>query len=161
MYAIPEKLKSRKLAPAERARIIESIRSYRSIDDVVTYLFAKMKETEITADDEILHSAFFELQKKHLKLLDELIFSCGDVFPYSNELQRSIFNLQSSGLMETPNPVYEYYKISKEAKEILSKNLSKVFSETERSELDNMSDELSKLLKRRLKRACRPISLLK
>jgi len=146
VYAVSEKLKSKKLGERERVKIIESIRKYRSSEDVVAYLFANLKETKITADDQKLHSAFFELQKKHAKLLEGLVFSCGEVFPYSNELQRSIFNLQSSGLMEAPNPVYGFYRIPKATKHMISKSLSKSFPEKEKKELDKMSKELSVLL---------------
>lgn len=148
MYMSPGKLKSERLKPENRKKMIESIRKYRSVDDVVAYIFAKIKGAKITADDEKLHCAFYELQKTHAKLLEGLVFSCGDVFPYSNELQTSIFTLQSSGLMEAPNPIYEFYRISKTTKDMLLESVSESFSQEEKSELEKMSEELDRLLRK-------------
>ncbi len=146
MYVFANELKSKKLTPSQREKIISSIREYRSTDDVIAYVFAKTKPTEVTADDERLHSAFCQLKKEHPRLLEGVIFTSGDIFPYSHELQRSIFNLQSSGLMEAPNPVYESYKMSNESKRLLLKRLLPVFSTSEKAELDQMTERFRQLL---------------
>jgi len=146
MYTIPEKLKSKPLSDYKRRKIKKEIQSYRSIGDVVAYLLSLLEEQKMTADDETIHSAFHELKKDHPELLNDLTFSHGDIFPFSNELQTSLFNLQNSGIMEAINPVYEVYRIPKKSKKAIISYLSNNFSDPEKEELLQMRDKLQELL---------------
>ena len=146
MYTIPEKLKSKTLSDYKRRKITKEIQSYRSIGDVVVYLLALLEREKMTADDETIHSAFHELKKHYPELLKDLTFSRGDIFPFSNELQRSLFNLLNSGIMEAINPVYEVYRIPKRSKKAIISHLSNSFSDSEKEELLHMSEKLQELL---------------
>lgn len=146
MYTIPEKLRSRGLRESEKRRIRRELQGYRSVNDVITYLLALLKKQKMTADDQTIHCAFYRLREDHPELLKDLTFTRGDLFPFSNELQRSLFNLQSSGIMEAINPVYEVYRIPKKFKEGIKSHLSDIFSDSEKEELLQMSKELEELL---------------
>lgn len=149
MYTIPEKLKLRGLSQYKKRRIRRELQRYRSVSDVVTYLFALLEKEKMTADDQIIHCAFHRLREDHPELLKDLTFTRGDLFPFSNELQRSLFNLQSSGIMEAINPVYEVYRIEKKFKKEIKSHLSDIFSDSEKEELLQMSRELEELLSNR------------
>ena len=146
MYVIPEKLKSPALSTNEKDEIRRKIREYRSVGDVVSYVLALRKKDKLTADDENIHHAFHKLKEDHPQLLKEMAFTRGDLFPFSNELQTALFNLQSSGAMEAINPVYEFYRIPKKMREGIKSYLSNSFSESEKEELGRMSVELEALL---------------
>lgn len=146
MYAIPEKLKSRALGTNEKDEIRREIRGYRSVADVVSYVLALRTKEKLTADDENIHRAFHKLKEDHPELLKEMSFTRGDLFPFSNELQTALFNLQSSGAMEAINPVYEVYRIPKKMREGIKSYLSNNFSEPEKEELRRMSMELEAFL---------------
>jgi hypothetical protein len=146
MYDISEKLKSKPLSNYKKRKIRREIREYRSISDIITYLLVHLQKEDLTADDEILHCAFHQLKENHSGFLDNLMFTRGDLFPFSNELQRALFNLQTSGIMEAINPIYEVYRIPKETKEKVRSLLSNRFSDSEKEELSQMSRELESLL---------------
>lgn len=146
MYAIPKKLMPKALTDYKKRKMIKEIRAYKSVEDVIAYLLALLKKERMTADDETLHRAFYELKREHLELLKDLTFSQGDIFPFSSEVQRAIFDLQHSGLMEAINPVYEIYRIPRKSKEAILLFLSKSFSESEKTELNQMSTRLEELL---------------
>lgn len=97
MYTVPKKLMPKALTDYRKKKMIEEIRGYRSVEDVISYLLALLQTERMTADDEVIHRAFSELKKTHPELLKDLTFSQGDIFPFSNEVQRSYFNLQQIG----------------------------------------------------------------
>jgi len=134
-----------KITPDQRSDIIRKIQQYRSVEDAVALVFALFDEeetTEITANDFALHTAFFKLKAEHPSLLGDLSFTCGQIFPYSIDLQRAIFNLQRSDLLEAPNPTYEYHLLKKTSKETIKTGLLKLFSDKEQAELAEISKEL-------------------
>lgn len=134
-----------KITPERKTAIKEKIKGYRSVDDVVALVFALFDETEtteITANDSALHGAFFKLKEKYPELLGELSFTHGQIFPYSIDLQRAIFNLQRADLIEAPNPTYEYLLLKSASKETIKHGLSGLFSEKEQAKLVEISKEL-------------------
>jgi hypothetical protein len=146
VYEIPKKLMSTPLIDSKKKKLMQEIRTYRSFEDVILYLLSLLERERITADDETIHTAFYKLKKEHPELLKDLTFSERDVFPFSNEVQRSLFNLQHSGLMEAINPVYKVYRIPKRSKEAILSQLSRSFSENEKEELKQMSKRLEEFL---------------
>lgn len=149
MYTIPEKLKSKSLSNYKRRKITKEIQTYRSVDDVIAYLLALREKDKMTADDEVIHHAFYELKKDHPELLKDLVFSRGEIFPYSNELQQSLFYLQNVGIMEAINPVYEVYRVPKKSRKAIISHLSNSFSVSEKEELSQMSKKLEALLSKK------------
>lgn len=146
MYTIPRKLGSKQLSDYKKKKLTKEIKNYRSVSDVVAYLLANLTKPKMTADDEVIHNAFRRLKEEHPQLLVDMTFSAGDIFPFSEELQTSLFNLQSSGIMEAINPVYETYRIPKTAKDTIITHLSDCFSVPEKHELREMSRRLGELL---------------
>lgn len=148
MYAIPKKLMPKALSDYKKKKMAKEIRAYRSVEAVIAYLLALLEKERMTADDESIHRAFYELKEEHFELLKDLTFSQGDIFPFSGEVQRAFFDLQHSGLMEAINPVYEIYRIPKRSKEAILSYFSKSFSNSEKAELEQMSKRLEELLSR-------------
>ncbi len=155
MYLTTKESEKEKMGREKRDSVIKRIKNYKSVDEVVAYLFATIGDEDITANDYVLHSAFYELKKKHPELLDELSFTSGQIFPFSADLQRAIFNLQRSELMEAPNPSYEYHVMKKKDKDVLKSDLAKVFSKQNKAELTTMARELKVSIERGASQASR------
>ena len=150
MYVITEEQKPKKISRSEKTRIVRAIKKYKSVDEIISYVFSVLEIEEITADDRVLHSAFFKLKEKHSDLLAEMTFTCRQIFPYSADLQRAVFNLQRSELMEAPNPSYDFHVMKKKDKTIVRASLLKSFSQKERQELAQMARELKELIEHRI-----------
>ncbi len=142
MYLTINQKERKKTSDEEKAALIKSIQGYKTTDETIAYLFADIDQTDITANDSVLHSAFHELKRKHPKLLEGLTFTCGQLFPFSIELQRAIYNMQKSDLMEAPNPGYDYHLIREKDKETIKSDMDGLFSAEEKAEISVMAKEL-------------------
>ncbi|MHA1483601.1 MAG: hypothetical protein ACTSQA_09260, partial [Candidatus Heimdallarchaeaceae archaeon] len=76
----------------------------------------------------------------------EFVFSRGDLYPYSKELERILFRLQQSKILGTINPSYENYILTNESKEVVVEHLTNKFSECDRELLLEMSKKLEGFL---------------
>jgi hypothetical protein len=146
MYKISQKLIPKRMESSERVKLIEQITSYRSTDDVVAYLLALLKKETIPTDDETIHTAFYKLKKEYPDFFKDFIFTRGDLFPFSKDLEEILFRFQQSYLLGTINPTYEKYILKSNSKEIIKEKLSERFTPQEKVQLTEMVGKLENYL---------------
>ena len=146
MYKISSKLIPEKMSDERRREISQGIKSYRSPDSVIAYLFARLKSEILTTDDNTLHSTIFELKKEYPDFFKDFTFSRGDIYPFSKELEGILFRLQQSGVLGSINPTWEFFIFPETSKKIVLEHLSNKFSEQEKKILYEMSIKLQGLL---------------
>lgn len=130
----------------KREEISRRIKSYRSPDAVIAYLFALLESDVLPTNDKIIHTAIFELKKEYPDFFRDFVFSRGDIYPFSKELERVLFRLQQSRILGTINPTFEFFVFPKKSKEIVLEHFSSKFSHEEKETLSKMSKGLESLL---------------
>ena len=146
MYKISAKLIPPKLDDETRKKISESIKKYRSSDSLIAYLFALQKNEWLPTEDKKIHTALFKLQKEYPDLFGEFIFSRGDLYPFSKELEEILFRLQQSGVLGTINPGFEKYILPNKSKKVILESLSEKLSKEEKEKLEQMTNKFESLL---------------
>lgn len=149
MYKISSNLKPKKMSNGRKKEISDAIKSYRSSDDVIAYLFALLGNERLPADDKRIHTAIFELKREYPEFFKDLVFSRGDIYPFSKELETVLFGFQQSDVLGTINPTLKFYTFPEKSRKIVLKHVSKKFSEEEKRTLSEMSEKLRRLLYQR------------
>lgn len=149
MYKISSKLIPEEMDEKKREEISQAIKSYRSPDAIIAYLFALQGSETLPTDDNKIHTAIFELKKEHPDFFIDFTFSRGDIYPFSKELERVLFRFQQSAILGAMNPTMECFIFPKKSKEIVLEHLSNKFSQQEKKILSEMSKRLQRLLSTR------------
>lgn len=123
----------------DEASIIEKLKSYRTTDDVIAYMFGFLDVDKIPSDCKIIHEAMKQLKDEFQEMMDEFIFTTDDIFPYSPSLERVLGRLQISGVIELINPRGAFYFILPEIKKDLNARVSSRFLEVEQDTLKRMA----------------------
>lgn len=100
----------------EKKKISDEIKSYRSSSDIIAYIFSLLDSENLPADDKRMHTAMFKLKQEYPDFLKDFIFSRGDVYPFSKELERVLFGFQQSGVLGTINPTLKFFTFPKKLK---------------------------------------------
>lgn len=98
-----------------------------TLSERVIFIFALQQRQECSADFKDIHSAFAQLKQEHPEMLPELIFTTGDVYPYSARLEELLGTMLHCGVLEEhvysgPSTVAKYRvppAVREEAKERL------------------------------------------
>jgi len=130
----------------KRQEISQSIKSHRALDDIIAYLFALLQSERIPTDENKIHNAIFELKKEYPDFFEDFVFSRGDVYPHSKDLERILFRFQQSNILGTMNPTFEIYIFPNKSKKVVLEHLSNKFSHKEKETLLKMSRKLEGLL---------------
>ncbi len=127
----------------ELEQLKNKINNYLSLDDEIMYILYNLKkegDVEVLFDKSLWQLAFYEMKGVSNNLLiSNLNFDLNGVIPFSEELDETIFRLEISGLL----PYYINNDVMFDLSHI---NITKVFDEEKRSELDKGSEILRKFL---------------
>lgn len=146
MYKISTELIPSKMERKRKDEISESIRSYKASDDIIAFLFASLKSETLPTNENKIHTAISKLKESYPDFFSEFVFSRGDLYPYSKELERILFRLQQSKILGTINPSYEDFILTNESKEVVVEHLTNKFSKRDRELLLEMSKKLEGFL---------------
>jgi hypothetical protein len=146
VYKISTKLKPEKMSDERKKEISDAIRSYCAPDDIIAYLFAHLKSEKLPADDETIHTAISKLKQEYPDFFTEFVFSRGDIYPFSKQLERVLFRFQQSGVLGTINPTMKFFIFPEKSKKVVLEHISKKFNEKEKNILLEMSEKLENLL---------------
>jgi hypothetical protein len=138
------------LQEVRRREIINRIRNCITVDDVIAAVFSFLRKEEIPLDTQKIHSAFFEIKKKYPGLLNEVIFSANDVYPYSRELEKALFRLGASELISWINPDFKVLKISEKSKKFIHEKILPLFDSIQQETLKKMGELFEQLILDRL-----------
>lgn len=86
------------------------------------------------------------MKESYPDFFSDFVFSRGDIYPYSKELERILFRLQQSNILGTINPSFENYILKKESKKVVLKHLTEKLSSDDRKLLDEMNEKLEGFL---------------
>lgn len=146
MYKISTKLIPSKMDDKRREKILKEIKSYRAPDAIIAYLFALLETEILPTDDNVLHTAISKLKEEYPDFFEDFIFSRGDIYPFSKELERILFRFQQSGILGAMNPTLEFFIFPEKSKKIVLEHLSDKFSQEEKKVLSEASKKLESLL---------------
>lgn len=80
-------------------------------EDVIVGIFCHLKNhSEITADRETLHKAFYQIKSKHPKVMSVFTFRQREQFPESSQLDQALSNLDVAGIISRQNVAPRYYR---------------------------------------------------
>lgn len=90
-------------------------------DDVIMAILSKLRAISIPKDPAIIHDAIFRLRQKDefYELLSEFQFDNSGLVPFSEMLDRVLFRLETSSILGTLNPKYEFYDLPETRKAVL------------------------------------------
>jgi hypothetical protein len=131
---------------AQKREIVDRIRKCITIDDVVAAIFFFLEKDEIPLDTQKIHTAFFEVKKKFPELLDEVLFSTKDVYPYSRELEKVLFRLGASDLISWLNPDFKVLRISEKSKNFIREKILPLFDRHQQENLKQMGKLFEQLI---------------
>lgn len=127
----------------ELEQLKDKINNYLSLDDEIMYILYNLKnegDVEVPFDKSLWQLAFYEMKcVLNNLIISNLNFDINGVIPFSEELDESIFRLEISGLL----PYYINDDVMCDLSHI---NITKVFDEEKRRELDRGSEILRKTL---------------
>lgn len=147
MYQISTNLISEKLGAERKNELLQSIKTRRTQDDIIAIILALQKEDTFPTNDMKIHSAFHQLKMEYPDFFQDLLFSCGDIYPFSKELERILLRFQQSGIIGSINPSYKKYTLpDAEKKTVIIQHIGNKFSEPEKAQLKLISDKLAELL---------------
>lgn len=111
--------------------------------DVVKGLLAQISDKNIPSAIPVIHKAVFELAQnpKYQRFLKSYIFEHRSYFPFCEELQTDLVNLEMSGYLASINPNFVNYQIQSQLKSSFEKNNKQRFLPEEISVLESMSEE--------------------
>ena len=138
MYRSNEKLVFR-LEEEKREELIKQLKTVVTPDDVVASVFSFLTVDEIPLDVKKIHSAFFELKREYPDMFRRFVFSRKDYYPHSALLERVLFRLQNSDLINTINPDFKICIIPKKSKTHIKQNIVPLFEEEDRKKLEKMA----------------------
>lgn len=101
-------------------------------DDVIEGVLLLSERQKFPGDLSDFHSMFNEIRTKFPSLLEEFIFSINDVYPYSKLLERVLFRLFGSEIIEIEsvlNPGQTKFLVSSLVTEEMKNNLRKEFKQ--------------------------------
>jgi len=146
MYQISQNLIPERRGGEERTKIELDIKSYTSSDDVIASMICFLDDEEIIADPRTIHISIEKLKGDYPDLLDDFIFSRGDIYPFSRLLERVLFRLQNSGVIQMINPNFDKYRIPQKSKESVKRIILIKFSEEDQEKLEEMSGKFKEYL---------------
>lgn len=84
-----------------------------TLSEVCSLLLKIQKEfsSVISKNDAKVHEAIFNIQKECPDMFTDLIFDESGITPFSDELERILFGLESGEVLSTPNSEYRKYEI--------------------------------------------------
>jgi len=145
MYRSNDKLILR-LKEERREELIKQLKNVVTPDDIVASIFSFLTVDQIPLDVKKIHSAFYQLKQEWPKMFNQFVFSRKGYYPYSNLLERVLFRLQNSDLINTINPDFKRCIVSKESKSHIKKNILSLFGEEEIKELVKMGQVFENLV---------------
>lgn len=145
MYRSNEKLVFR-LREEKKEELIKQLKNTTTPDDVIASIFSFLTVNQIPLDIKRIHSAFFKLKQKYPDMFEQFVFSRKGYYPYSTLLERVLFRLQNSDLINTINPDFKICIISKESKKYIKKNILLLFKEEDRSKLAEMGKDFEEFV---------------
>jgi len=83
-------------------------------EDVIISVFYHMKKNnhkKLTANREILHSAFYDMSEKYSNIMSLFSFRERETFPESSQLDQALSNLDATGLISRQNLTPRYYMV--------------------------------------------------
>lgn len=137
MYKLNEKLVS-SLKKKEKEDLVEELKKTVTPDDVIAAILSFLTVEKIPLDVKKIHTAISELKKKHPKMFKQFVFSRKDYYPYSTLLERVLFRLQNSDLINTVNPDFKICIVSKKSKTFIKDNILTLFKDEDKKKLGEM-----------------------
>ena len=122
----------------DRKHISNELKTYIAPDDVIASLFCLCKTKKIPSNYQILHSSINKLKDDYPEQFEDFIFTHGDIYPYSRDLETVLFRLELSGILKSDSDFKDYYIFSKSKKGIKKIILPK-FSKDQQDILKEMS----------------------
>jgi hypothetical protein len=86
------------------------------------------------------------VKKKFPELLDEVLFSTKDVYPYSRELEKVLFRLGASDLISWLNPDFKVLRISEKSKNFIREKILPLFDRHQQENLKQMGKLFEQLI---------------
>jgi hypothetical protein len=126
--------------------LIKRILQHKTPDDVIAVMLSFLDLEQIPSSYRVIHTCVNRLKEEYPELLEEFVFSHGDFYPFSRLLERVLFRLQNSGLINTINPDFDVCVIPIESKKYIKDNILPLFSEEEQRKLKEMSVKFQELL---------------
>ncbi len=117
----------------------ESLRTTQKPDDVIMAILAMTSRQNIEKNPTKIHNAVYVLSKQELwkKYLEDFYFDVSGISPYSELLDQVLSRLETSCVLNTPNPRYAEYYLEKD---YLANALTK-FSKLDKENLECMAKE--------------------
>ncbi|WP_206808409.1 hypothetical protein [Paradesulfitobacterium ferrireducens] len=131
---------------------IEMLRQYHEKtiypDDVIMAILCKLKSTSIPKDPAIIHGTIFRLKQKDEfhELLNDFQFDNSGLVPFSELLDRVLFRLETSSILGTLNPKYEFYDLPEKRKEDLSNQVYNKFSTEKQRVISKLTEEFENMV---------------
>ncbi|MEM3486357.1 MAG: hypothetical protein QXI12_12140 [Candidatus Methanomethyliaceae archaeon] len=112
--------------------LVKSLRQAVTPDDVVAAMISQLRRSEFPADPLKIHGAIYRLREEFPDLLGEFLFFKGNLYPFSELLERVLFRLKASLTLSTISPSFDKYLITDEVKkELRQRVLSRFPKETQ------------------------------
>jgi len=146
MYKISTALIPDKMSDERKDEIIESIKSYRAMDDPVLYVLALLPGERFTSDTRKLHCGFYKLKKEYPDFFEDILFDTNGLFPYSEDIEQVFFRFGVSGVLGRLPPFYNAYEFTEKTKKAVLEHFSDKFSEQEKEILKEMGKKLENML---------------
>ena len=119
--------------------IINRLKSYRAVDDIVASVFGFLEGNTSPSNRKIIHESMKHIKDDYPTMMSDFIFTTDDVFSYSPLLERVLGRLQISNTIEMINPSGTFYQIAPRVKDDLRKRASKLFTVDEQRQLKEMA----------------------
>ncbi len=101
-------------------------------DDIIEGVLLLTERRDFPGDLSNFHSMFYEIKNKFPSLLEEFVFSTNDLYPYSKLLERVLFRLFGSEVIEInciPNPGQTKFFVSRLITDEMKDDLRKEFEQ--------------------------------
>ena len=122
----------------DKEHISKEIKTYIAPDDVIASLLCFCKKKEINSNSRVLHSSIKKLKDDYPEQFEDFIFSRGDIYPFSRDLETVLFRLELSGILKTDSD-FKNYKISPYTKKEIRKVILPKFSKDRQDRLKKIS----------------------
>ncbi len=120
-------------------QLVQELRQTITPDDVVGAMLSQVTLPELPTDSLKIHGAIQRLRNEFPDLLSDFVFFQGNLYPFSDLLERVLFRLESSSILGTVNPAYEIYNLTKETKEELARRVFSRFSADQQARLKELA----------------------
>lgn len=92
--------------------ICDIIREKRSSKDILKAILAFTESDCFDGTPRKIQSAIYNLKKNYQGVFEDIDFNLNQLYPYSEKLERMIFRLKHSMVINVDNPEYRKYRIS-------------------------------------------------